>query len=654
MKINKIKNLILIIIYYFKKLCKYYYIFLFLISYIFYCLSLEKCYEGFDTCSLKTEWIKIKIEQEIISCIIIVLLLELILYKIISPFNILHLIIFYICSFIYSHGIDFDDHGYFNFIFGIALNLILLIIIFPLNILIYIIRKRNKKYIIIFIVSILIIVQSYLFLSDYYTNCNDWKYGLNNTILENDINKHGCIIQTPNSCPYKIGKYFFDRAQNKRDICYENTNTKKRLIKYAKNKYINENSKRIGYPLTYQDLEIHNGLPNNSDRVKNLIYNNLVDLDNISLTQIVYKNKTPEVYIDYNKYTSGELIINLNYNKTLSLERKIFENNSTPYSDNIIIIFVDSVSRVYSMRSLKKTLKFFEKFISYKGAHNSDFPSENFHSFQFFKYHSFNYYTRYNYPQLFYGRVNGKFERNIKFLKENGYITCFINDMCYKEPTNNGHNLTLEEISDHEFLICDPNTKSPFSSKPRCLYNKLNCHHALEYGNQFWRKYKENRKFLSINLEDGHEGTLEVLKYSDDIIYNFLNNLYKDNLFKSTAIFLLSDHGTVSPSIYHLNNFYRIEKFLPMFYFFCNDRKNITYNEQYENIIKNQQILITGYDIYNTISHLVFGDKYNTMINKTEEKETQKSPNGISLFNKINSKLRSPKYYVNMTNKICQ
>ena len=391
MKINKIKNLILIIIYYFKRLCKYYYIFLFLISYIFYCLSLEKCYEGFDTCSLKTEWIKIKIEQEIVSCIIIVLLLELILYKIISPFNILHLIIFYICSFIYSHGIDFDDHGYFNFIFGIALNLILLIIIFPLNILVYIIRKRNKKYIIIFIVSILIIVQSYLFLSDYYTNCNDWKYGLNNTILENDINKHGCIIQTPNSCPYKIGKYFFDRAQNKRDICYENTNTKKRLIKYAKNKYINENSKRIGYPLTYQDLEIHNGLPNNSDRVKNLIYNNLVDLDNISLTQIVYKNKTPEVYIDYNKYTSGELIINLNYNKTLSLERKIFENNSTPYSDNIIIIFVDSVSRVYSMRSLKKTLKFFEKFISYKGAHNSDFPSENFHSFQFFKYHSFNY-----------------------------------------------------------------------------------------------------------------------------------------------------------------------------------------------------------------------------------------------------------------------
>ena len=309
MKINKIKNNILITIYFFKKICKYYSLFLFLISYILYYLSLERCYEGFDACSLKNEWIKFKIEQEIISCIIIVLLLELIFYKIVSPLNILHLIVFYIWAVIYSHGIDFDDHGYFNFIFGITLNLLLLIIILPLNILLYIIRKRNKKYIVIFIVSILILVQSYLFFSDYYTNCNDWIYGLNNTILENDINKHGCIIQIPNSCPYKIGKYFFDRSQNKKDICLENKDTKKKLIKCAKNKYINKNSKRIGYPLTYQDIEIHNGLRNNSLRVKNLIYNNLVDLDNKTLVQMVYKNNSPEVFIDYNKYISGELIL---------------------------------------------------------------------------------------------------------------------------------------------------------------------------------------------------------------------------------------------------------------------------------------------------------------------------------------------------------
>ena len=71
------------------------------------------------------------------------------------------------------------------------------------------------------------------------------------------------------------------------------------------------------------------------------------------------------------------------------------------------------------MRSLKKTLKFFEKFISYKGAHNSDFPSENFHSFQFFKYHSFNYYTRYNYPQLLYPTIHYSSKYSMVELMEN-------------------------------------------------------------------------------------------------------------------------------------------------------------------------------------------------------------------------------------------
>ena len=90
-----------------------------------------------------------------------------------------------------------------------------------------------------------------------------------------------------------------------------------------------------------------------------------------------------------------------------------------------------------------------------------------------------------------------------------------------------------------------------------------------------------------------------------------------------------------------------------MFYLICNDRKNLSYNEQYSNIYNNQQILITGYDIYNTLANLVFGDKYSLIKNKTEEIETPKSKIGLSLFNKINSKKRIPKNYQNMTKKIC-
>ena len=37
-------------------------------------------------------------------------------------------------------------------------------------------------------------------------------------------------------------------------------------------------------------------------------------------------------------------------------------------------------------KSLIINIKFFEQFISYKGGYNHNFPNENFHSFQFFKY----------------------------------------------------------------------------------------------------------------------------------------------------------------------------------------------------------------------------------------------------------------------------
>ena len=90
-----------------------------------------------------------------------------------------------------------------------------------------------------------------------------------------------------------------------------------------------------------------------------------------------------------------------------------------------------------------------------------------------------------------------------------------------------------------------------------------------------------------------------------------------------------------------------------MLYIICNDRKNISYNEQYKYIYKNQQILITGYDIYNTIANLLYGNKYELIQNKSDIQDTPKSKYGQSLFNKINSKNRFPRNYNNMSLDIC-
>ena len=154
-------------------------------------------------------------------------------------------------------------------------------------------------------------------------------------------------------------------------------------------------------------------------------------------------------------------------------------------------------------------------------------------------------------------------------------------------------------------------------------------------------------------IHDAHEGTLEVIKYTDDILYDFLNSLYNDNLLKSSSILLVSDHGSLVPSIYSLNDFYNIEMSLPMFYIIVNDRKNLDYNKQYLNMQVNQQTFITAFDIYNTIGNIIYGNNYSKIQTKTNKKDTPKSPFGKSLFEKINQKERTHDKYPNMRRDIC-
>ena len=95
-------------------------------------------------------------------------------------------------------------------------------------------------------------------------------------------------------------------------------------------------------------------------------------------------------------------------------------------------------------------------------------------------------------------------------------------------------------------------TLPPVPPKPiiKCLYGQNEISYLFNYSEQFWRKYQNNRKFSNIIIDGAHEGTMEVLKYFDDIIYNYLISLFDDNLLKDSSIFLLSDHGVGLQSIY--------------------------------------------------------------------------------------------------------
>ena len=623
---------------------------IFFISYIFYFLSLEGCYEGEDLCSMKQFWMVRIIIELIISIIINVIMFTLIIYNKVSALNLIHFIIIFIFFYQYSHETLSDDHGYYNFISFFSLLWILIILELLIHGIVVLVRSKYRYY--IFIVVFVIILFIIIIYKLDPINCDEWPYGLNNTYLENDIKKYGCQIKYPKVCSYKVFSDSQDVTKiTKLDCSVGKIDARKTLLEALNSPFINSNTKKFGYPLTNKG-EV-GGLDGKDKWVLlNYTYENMIDMDNIT-REIKY---WPEQVADFSQNERGELKVNLIYNDTLSKERKMLENNLIPYANNIMILYIDSVSRPLALRQLKKTMKFFEKFMPYQGGHHDKYPEENYHSFQFFKYHSFRMFTPGNFPILFYG--NTKEVKDLvlitRYLKENGYVTNYCSDECKKDNTRTHHNMTQSEIYDHQMLLCDPNIVLMNKPIKKCLYGNTNSYHLYEYGKQFWTKYKDNRKFSALVTNDGHESTLEVLKYTDDIIYNYLTSLYDQNLLKDTTVFMVSDHGTVLPSIYFLNDFFQIEGRLPMLFILVNDRKNMSYYEQYYHIQKNQQTFITGYDFYNTIGHLLYGDKYKDIENKTNEHDTPKSPFGESLFNNIDQMKRNPKNYQSMDTHICK
>jgi membrane-anchored protein YejM (alkaline phosphatase superfamily) len=213
---------------------------------------------------------------------------------------------------------------------------------------------------------------------------------------------------------------------------------------------------------------------------------------------------------------------------------------------------------------------------------------------------------------------------------------------------------------DHEYAAvnCDPNVYKPGyglfngdnSIFRKCLYGKESFEYSLEYGKKFWKIYKNNKRFLRVVCTYSHEYSYEKAKYSDDLIHDFLKELFETNQLKDTTIFIAADHGFFLMGIYNILNSkdFTIETNLPFFFLIVPDKKNITYNQQYSEIIKNQQNLVTPFDIFYTLRYIIY------------DKDYKKAPlngnfnEGENLFKNINPKERTCKKYNQMNKLTCQ
>ena len=325
----------------------------------------------------------------------------------------------------------------------------------------------------------------------------------------------------------------------------------------------------------------------------------------------------------------GKLNISLKRNDSLANERHTILNKGKV--KNILFLYIDAVSRRHFHRKMKKTSSFLEKL----GAKNE--------VVEFFKHQAFIYFTSQNVMPMFFGESYFKKTGSsvFKHMKEAGFVSGATQDQCCAFLYDLEKDYIDDVIfahADHENIAfnCDPNYHStehpyspysgPYSQIKRCLYGKEASDYTLEYAEQFWREYSEERKFFKLSNIMAHEGSGELIKYFDEKLAMFLEDLEKKNVFEDTALMVYSDHGNNMFGLYQVFDLedFDVEKTMSTA-FVVLPRKHDISEEEIKNLKENGGKLTSHYDIYNTLLDLAGS-------------QATRSDMGKSLFEKIESR----------------
>ena len=516
-------------------------------------------------------------------------------------------------------------------------------------------RKGNKIKLYLIIFSFLSIqISNFLiikFKKEQIFTCDNWEIGINGTKINSG--EDNCQIPKPKGyCYMDYFKGYFELSKNEDKICSlrDSTLEKENFLKNInkKNKNVNLKTTNIfAFPLTNSDKKY------SLQKLKN--FGRQVNKDIYDFERNINRERKPEAILDFsesNKYKGkyAELRINVNFNKDLSEERKLLENENSLFN-NVFIINLQSTSRTHFQRSFPKLSNFIKSFMKY-----NPLTDKKIEAFQFMKYHSFSEYSENNILPMYYGSSlkSKKGTNHIKYFKENGFITGHEIDSCQKElsPIYNKKKDKKEyEEWDHENIayLCDGNSleiENELSDnggasyfKERCLYGNHVSYYMINYAKQFWEKYSENKKYFRMGFNNGYEKTGYVISYLDEVLYNFIFEFYDKRYFDNTALFIVSDHGNQKNRIYNIlsNIEYEMEKKMGIFILLINGN-----SKKYEkNLLNNQHIFLTPYDIHDTLIHIIYGDNNDQLKNKNS---VEKKGNSV-LLEMMNEKDKKWKKY---------
>eukprot|EP00340_Litonotus_pictus_P008251 CAMPEP_0170515948 /NCGR_PEP_ID=MMETSP0209-20121228/2317_1 /TAXON_ID=665100 ORGANISM="Litonotus pictus, Strain P1" /NCGR_SAMPLE_ID=MMETSP0209 /ASSEMBLY_ACC=CAM_ASM_000301 /LENGTH=310 /DNA_ID=CAMNT_0010800665 /DNA_START=1532 /DNA_END=2464 /DNA_ORIENTATION=+ len=263
-----------------------------------------------------------------------------------------------------------------------------------------------------------------------------------------------------------------------------------------------------------------------------------------------------------------------------------------------------------------------------------------FSSYQYLKHQTIYPGTLANIGAAYWGTFNKNNGVSVlKKFRDSGYIMGSTQNLCLAEMIDiKTKDPTKYEFvpDDHDFWtpFCDPNQenpkskytdfKGPYSILKKCMWEKQSVEHSLEYARQFFRKYKDNNKVFRFGTADSHETSAEVIKYHDEPVTSFLEELEADGTLEDTTVLIFSDHGTYSHGwlfrYLETDDWVKEEKLPGMFALIP---KKVKYFDLIDrNMRSKENTMTTAFDIYKTLISTIDGK---------EEKESFKKY-GNSLF----------------------
>ena len=511
-------------------------------------------------------------------------------------------------------------------------------------------KKKNSKVIwrIIFLGFIILLVHILLLFKKYAVfNCDY----LNKGIISNSDDDLYCKFTRPTGyCYMNTLLGFFDKFDNM-NKCDDNTKSeeKENLINELKDKYNNKkvtlNTKLFGYPLTNNQAYYFDEIGYKKDsKLQEKINQEIFDINGNS-------EVSPEVILDYSDEKNPKLNINLHYNEGLSNSRKRLETNETLF-ENVFVVYLSGVSQFYFKNALPKLSSFISIYEN-KGPNDSNNLSMN--SFQFKRYHSFTNESFSNNflmffdppissldnikPQIYNNFAN--INNHLQYFMENGYVMGQAVDTCYSYE----HQISSNKIHwDHENLAlsCDPNYLKNINDKNYCIYGNPFYSYHINYAEQFWVKYKNNRKYFRLSFNNVNEKSGSLLTYLDEPLYDLFVKLKFNGYLNNTAIFFISEYGGGQENILYkfgIHNEKEINDKFGTFILVMSKNNKLSENEK-KIVYDNQNKMVTPFDIYASLVNIPLGKKISDIKLNVDEKNK-----GKSIFKEIDGKQRNYAFF---------